>query len=632
MKNRILEATLLAFFLTIICALGTAAAAPMLAWVLVLILSGGRESIPNGTEALFGAEDKVSFCISYMQRINQEGFSYALWAIFLLLALISIAALAQSAGTNRSRKVSNGVLGKQSASKGTFEILSRCETWDGKSDPPSGVALGYAAGRTIVFPCVHAAICAPSGSMKTRGSVYPTTDLLSRLGDNLLVTDPSLEIFCASAPCLRKRGYDIHLLDFESPAQGSRYNPLKLISDLFSAGDFEGAEARAREIGAILFPTRGTENDIFNSAASGVFSATAYAVATLPDVPDSQRHLWSVVKTITEGTVSGTDALKGWLRSFGSDSPIVSMCMTFLASEGKLLGSILASLHDGLQPFTSMNMRWLTSDSDLDIDEAMRGKSAVFLHTLGPGSPTNKVAALFFAQHWAETQRLGKKRDLRPCWMIGDEWASIPKYDGLVVALQQSRKFGLHYIMYTQSFSGYDQYRTPKEDGKDAILANCDLKVLYRAGSDKDAQFFETLGGYKTVKARSEGEQRRPRGSEGTSQSYSEQKVPLWPQAEILARNPATDGALVVQSAFGKRNAGKYEVPVVDASRTFVSAHFGTLGTPEFERKVISDTISALEEKASSIEMAVEGWAPKFEAEEKGTEEALAEDEFSAWD
>ena len=582
------------------------------------VMEGGPESLIAYAKASASAEGGIVPALAWLAIVTGATVLFACY----------------QAAKSPKREVKGGVLGKQSSIKAANEIAAKCPMWNGKSEPPDGVVLGFVRGKAAVFECVHCAVCAPSGSKKTRGSVYPTVDALSFSGkNNLLITDPSLEIYCMAGKCLADRGYEVFLLDLENPRQGARYNPLKLIADLSEAGKGEFAEDRAREVGSILFPEKGNENDIFVNAAGGVFAACAFAVATLPEVPNGQRHIWSVVKTIMAGTLDGAAALKDWIRRFGSESPIAAMAATFLASEGKLESSILASLHDGLQPFTSQNMRWLTSASDLDIDKMMAGRSAVFVHTLGPGAPANRIASLFLAQHWAETQRLGKRRGLRSCWVVGDEFHSLPKFD-LPHALEQARKYGLHYAMYTQSFSGYDQYKTQKEDGKDAILANCDVKALYKAGSDLDARYFETLGGFKTIRTRNTGEQRQGVGRSGSSEGFSEQKVPLWPQGDILERSPEKDGVLVIQSAIGAREAGKFEIPVVDASRTFVSSHFETLGTPDFERKAIAETLDGLETKAAGIAIDVAGWQPDFEASksEKTKAAEIDGDEFAAWD
>lgn len=610
------------------------ALAPFGVPILVCLNAKQLPTIPV-VEAFFKGGDPMGTYLSYLGALFSSFSNLGFVLAWVLIASgMLVLALMYNRAKHPPREIEGGILGRQQSITSKPKIASMNYAWNGEGKPGEGVALGTVYGKSVIVPCIHAAICAPSGAGKTRGSVYPTIDALTfTKSNNLLVTDPSLEIFITAAPCLRARGYGVSLLDLENPRQGMRFNPLKLISDLYASGDEPSAEARARETGAVLFPAQGNENDIFVNAAGGVFSAVACIVSTHEDIPDAQRHIWSVVKTIVEGTVTGSAALKDWLRSFGADSPALTMAATFLAAEGKLESSILASLHDGLQPYTSINMRWLLSASEIDIDDISKTQSAVFIHTLGPGSPTNRIAALFFAQHWAETQRLGKRRNLRSCWVIGDEWHSVPRFD-LVHAIENARKYGLHYVMYTQSFSGYDQYKTSKEDGKDAILANCDVKALYRAGSDLDARYFETLGGHKTVHTRNTGQSKGGTGSTSSNEGFSEHEVPVWPVGDILERNPFKDGVLVVRSASNGNPAGKFEIPMCEVSKTFTAKHFGTLGSKKFERAVISKTLDILEMKASKKPIDVVAWTPDFNASktDETRSEEVAVDEFAAWD
>lgn len=189
--------------------------------------------------------------------------------------------------------------------------------------------------------------------------------------------------------------------------------------------------------------------------------------------------------------------------------------------------------------------------------------------------------------------------------------------------------------MYLQSFSGLDQYITG-ENGKDSILANCDLKVLYRAGSDKDAEYFERLSGFRSVLVENTGETRQGVMRGGSSQGFTEQKAPLWPAGDILERNPASDGALVIQAANGARPAGKFEVPIKDVSRTFTARHFETIGTPEFELGVINRALDELDALAASIPIEVEGWHPaefdKAKEWDVDGDTTIEADEASAWD
>ena len=631
MLTKILKALIKIMLIALLPVFITILGLPFLAPFMALVIE--RQQIAYSPISLESLPSLINplFYFDYAFSLYESNHVATIASVFAVSVCMIALAIMSYRFQHPDRDVKNGVLGKQRVLKNKAEIISSTSTWNGKSKPPYGVVLGHVNHKAVVFPCIHAAICAPSGAGKTRSSVYPTLDVLSyKSENNFVITDPSMEIYITSNKALLKRGYKIILLDLENPLNGKRFNPLQAVTNAYLSGNEAEAESRAREIGAILFPEKGGDNDIFINAAAGAFSAVAFLIATSPTIEAKDKHIWSVAKTLLAGTTNGSGDLKDWIRSYGLNNPACTMAATFLASEGKLENSILSSLIDGLQPYTSKNIRWLTSVSDMDFQELLSTPTALFIHTLEPLSPTNRIAALFFSQHWSEVQKLGKRRNLRPCWIIGDEWHSVPKFS-LVHAIENARKYGLHYIMYTQSFSGYDQYKTTKEDGKDAILSNCDIKALYKAGSILDAQYFEKLGGNKTVRTHSSNTSHGSAGSSNQSQSYAEHVAPVWAAGDVLARNPQIDGVLVFQSANNKTLSRKYEIPIKDVTKTFTKKHFETVGTPDFERKVIDSELSQLEKEAACKSLEVTAWVPDFTKTNR-SERLIEEDELRVWD
>ncbi|BAK45826.1 type IV secretory system conjugative DNA transfer family protein [Eggerthella sp. YY7918] len=553
----------------------------------------------------------ITSYLTYTKALFEAGYG---WSFGVVLGVVYAAMLAVSAyvkSKNPSREVSNGVYDTNKVYTSKRDIIKRCYTWNGKGSPVYGVVVGCIAGRLIIMPATHAALIAPSGSLKTRGSYYETVDLLTCQGENsLIITDPSGEIYAMMRAELESRGYRLMLIDLDEPLRGNCYNPLIAIILRDRSGDVAQAEARAREIGDTLCPEQGNENDIFMRGAGGVISAVAYLVATLDQVPNTSRHLWSVVKIVLEGTVDGADKLKDWLRGFGSDSPAVAMAATFLSADGKLESGILSSLHDALQPFTSAHLRWLTSKDDFKVTELMRERMVIFIRMLPPGNQANKLASLFFTQYINETLRQRDRASLRPVYVLGDEAHAIPKFD-LVTAVEQGRKYKSHWYLWLQSNEGLDPYKTAKEDGKSAILANADVKVLYKAGTPTDADLFCRFGGERTKNAKSIGSSRNAQGG-GTNEGFSENRIQNWPVARILGRDPQKDGVLVAANISNEQKcSGCYEIPIADVTKTPTAKNFSTFGTREHEARVLADEAARLDQIASKRKLSVKAWVPK---------------------
>lgn len=537
----------------------------------------------------------------------------ALLVLWLVVLFIPLAFENGAAFYVDDREVKGGILGDQQVHDRRGEILKRNYTWDGAAKPPAyGLVMGGYPGAEIVFKATHAAIVAPSGSGKTRGSVYETVDLLSTNRNNsLLILDPSGEIHAMTVDGIKARGYGgVFLLDLNNGKRGDRYNPLQIVIDCHRRGDGDSAEARAQEIGDILSPEQGTENDYFNRAAAGLIAAVCHLVATLDEVPDDRRTMWSVAQTVYKGTDGGAEALKGFIREQGTESPAYVMASAFMASSDKTESSILSTVSNALQMFNTASMKYITGGGGIGVEGVMREPTVVYMRVLPRGNQANKLASLFLAQHLAETLRQGDRGSIVPTYVVGDEFHSIPRFD-LVTAVEQGRKYGLHYYMWVQSLAGFDAYSTKAENGKEAVLANADVKVLYKAGSVSDAEYFERLGGKRTVQARNTGTSTHSQGVTD-SEGYSEREIANWAQGDLMARDPFKDGVLVFANVSGEdgRN-GKYVVPVPDVTATPTARNFPTFGSREHERDAIASIEARLDKGAEKI-FIPQAWTPDF--------------------
>lgn len=519
------------------------------------------------------------------------------------------------------------------------EIAAHSYLWRKGEEPEvDGVVVGSCKSSLVVSPGAPGLIVvAPSGHGKSRGSLLPSAVLAAERRNNLVIADPSGELWAYLRAYLEYEGYDVLLINLEDGFSGSAIDLLSPVKRAVGENNLAFAEEAARNLGAVLCPTESGENAIFTSAAAGAIAGVAYAICTLPDIPDEARGMPAVVDTITAGTTEGADTLKRWLRSLppepsGRPHPSVSMSATFLGAEDKLLSSIVSTIHDALSCFSSLPMRHVTSasSSGFGVGSIPQSKKpvAVFLKTLGPGKPANKVGSLFIQQLWDETVRQGRRRgSVRPCTLLLDEFHSLPSGWSLSACAEQARKYSFKLVVYIQSTSGLNGYAKPGDDGKDALLSNSAL-VLYCAGSDKDAELFEILGGKKTVMVRNAGETRAA-GHGSRSEGFSEREIPNWPRGENLRRDPRSDGVLLFQNLPGDpEHSGRFEVPIKDITETFVGEMLPTIGSREHEAAVICAEQDRLDEISRIASREVRTWVPDFKGEESEPDASSDEDLF----
>lgn len=558
----------------------------------------------------------------------------AVAALSFLCSLLFCASEAANA-----RKEDGGVLGNSRVKVGK-EVVRGSATWDGKHEPKCrGYVYGFARGRYLFEPSRHVFTVGQTGSGKTRFQNILTLDLLTfgEHGENVIVSDVKNELIELCGDAVAKRGYRVLLLDTQRPARGSRFNPLKLVCELASSGDIQGAEQAAEDVAAALVPEeREGQSSHWISSARGLLAASILLVALSDECPSEARHMATVCRVINEGTeAEGADpaaSLKALLRSLPAEHPARAFASQFLSSGGNELRSILSTLKVHLRMFSSQSIAWLTSASDIDPARVLSEKTALFLHVMDEGSPYNALFAVLFdqlykAMHSVADENGGKLP--RSLTILGDEWGNLPTVRCLPSLLSLARSLGVTWAGSVQNISQMNKYG--ERDGRKKILANCSVKVALKLGEAEDRQYFTELVGKTTRHTMGTSASRGVTSS--STRSYSEHADDVIRQFEWVTRSPDKDGAIVVKQAENgvpASHAGVFRAPLVDCTKTPTKKHFD-LGSPEHERGKRLACQTRLDERAASRDMTVKTWCPQW-VEEPKADDGLSEDEWSAFD
>ena len=87
----------------------------------------------------------------------------------------------------------------------------------------------------------HNLIIGSTGSGKTQCIIFPMVQSLAKHNESMVITDPKGEIYEKTSEMLRKRGYNIVLLNFRNPQNGNAWNPLTLPYRLWNSGNQDKA-------------------------------------------------------------------------------------------------------------------------------------------------------------------------------------------------------------------------------------------------------------------------------------------------------------------------------------------------------------------------------------------------------
>lgn len=612
MKGNRLVSTAAAFaFLVVVIV----AASPLVVPIIYTIMNGGLDSlsiIAVGQSAFDGYPSSIP-------TMFQE--PYLETTLLYLLAFLVLGAVAALAGRIRDiwerRTEYNAPIENSKVYTG-LGVLPHVRTWKGDATPKrAGIALGSLMGRQIVWPGVHSCIVSASGGGKSRCMVIPTAAMLMQEEShpNMLFTDPSLELYAYLKPLAEGQGYEVSCIDLKEPSRSDSVDFLGTIKACLEQGSIGDAQKAAESLGAMLSPLTDGDNAIFGNVAQQIISAIAFGICFDPVIPDAMRSMASVADTARVLTSHDPEELKHWIRGYGDDSPISALCPSLLSAEGKELAAFIVNAHDALSPFATDDMKRLTQpEGALSMSDIPRkdGKpKAVFVRTLNPGEKDNRLVALLLQQLWSETERQGQSRgQVRPLYALLDEYASLAQAAdwGVESCVQKARKYGFHLSFIVQNLDGL---APGNEATMNTILGNCSTIALYSTTDQRTAEYFEKLFGQKAVLTKNTGSAAREETLLSESQGYSEQNVPNYTIGQIFERDPLHDGVLVFQRDTGdKWHSGRFEVRIKDVSKTPIRKQLGTIGSRQFEARVIDESQAELDARKRDL-APVKTWRPE---------------------
>lgn len=99
----------------------------------------------------------------------------------------------------------------------------------------------------------HSMIIGSTGSGKTQTTILPMVKLSMLAGESIVINDPKGELYGKCAENLKKRGYNVIVLDFDDSKYGNAWCPLRSAYDLYNSDKRDKAIKSLEDIGYYLF-------------------------------------------------------------------------------------------------------------------------------------------------------------------------------------------------------------------------------------------------------------------------------------------------------------------------------------------------------------------------------------------
>lgn len=333
----------------------------------------------------------------------------------------------------------------------------------------------------------HNLIIGSTGSGKTEMMVQPMVKALAKKGESMIITDPKGEIYERNAVELKRKGYNIVLLNFREPQKGNSWNPLGLPYSLYKEGNQDKANELLDDLAMnILYDEKNQNADPFWEKTSADYFA-GLALGLFEDATEEQINLNSInlMTTVGEEKFAGSTYVKEYFNTKDPASPAYVNASSTLMAPSDTKGSILSVFKQKIKLFTSReNLSEMLSHSDFDINDIGRKKTAVFLVIQDEKKTYHSLVTIFIKQCYESlidiAQESGGKLPFRTNFIL-DEFANMPPLKDVTTMVTAARSRNIRFNFIIQNFAQLTQVYG-KENG-DTIKGNCG-NIIYLISSE----------------------------------------------------------------------------------------------------------------------------------------------------
>ena len=338
----------------------------------------------------------------------------------------------------------------------------------------------------------HNLIIGSTGAGKTQVAIFPLVHSLAKHDESMIITDPKGEIYETTAEMLKKRGYNVVLLNFRNPQQGSGWNPLHLPYKYYKEGNSDKANELTDDLAKnILYDENNKGNDPFwENTSADYFSGICLGL--FEDAKENEINLNSVnlFTTIGEDKCGPNSTYSNEYFRLTKDptSPAYVSASSTISAPNETKGSILSVFKQKIRLFASReNLSEMLSHSDFEFEDIGKKKTAVFIVIQDEKKTYHSLVTIFLKQCYETlvdyAQKCGGKLPYRTNFIL-DEFANMPPLKDVdaMVSAARSRRMRFYFVIqnYAQLSEVYG-----KEKGN-TIKGNC-TNIIYLISSEIDA-------------------------------------------------------------------------------------------------------------------------------------------------
>ncbi len=456
------------------------------------------------------SNSKIGWSFNFVPAFFPPYLGYTI--LFWLLAIVILTASVSSHFFSREKGF-GFVEGKKEEGFGRFAKEKEYQEFENvepveliaKESTVAGFPLCYDKKKNLVYVDngeAHSLVIGATGSGKTQMVINPLVNLLSKKGESMVITDPKGEIYEKNGEMLRDLGYDVIVVNFRDPQNGSCWNPYTLPYKYYKEGNQDKANELLNDM-AINIATDEKADDPFwtNSAADYL---TGLSLGMFEDANEDEISISTVnlMVTVGEEKVGASTYAKEYFKLKDPASPAAINALGTVNAPQDTKNSVLSVLKQKIKVFAvTQNLAEMLSRSDFDMETIGERKTAIFMIIQDEKTTYHALATIFVKQCYesliAVAQRHGGKLPVRTNFLL-DEFANMPKFKDITTMITAARSRQIRMTMIIQNFAQLVQVYG-KEDAE-TIRGNCGNILYLLTGELSALEEISKLCGDKIVK------------------------------------------------------------------------------------------------------------------------------------
>ena len=323
----------------------------------------------------------------------------------------------------------------------------------------------------------HTLVIGSTGSGKTETVIKPTVKLLAKAGESMIITDPKGEIYEATANMLRDKGYDVQILNFRDPQNGSSWNPLSLPYRMYKNGNQDKAIELLDDLALnILYDESSNNSDPFwEKTSADYFSGVALGLFEDAKEDEININSISLMTTVGEEKFGGTTYIKEYFSFKDPAGAAAINASSTINAPTDTKGSILSVFRQKIKLFASReNLSEMLSHSDIELGDIGRHKTALFIVVQDEKKTYHSLVTILLKQIYETligvAQENGGELPVRTNFLL-DEFANMPPLKDVTTMITAARSRHMRFTMIIQNYAQLNQVYG--KENAETIRGNC---------------------------------------------------------------------------------------------------------------------------------------------------------------